>query len=85
MSAPRAAQNPSREVRTCFLCGGQRVYLEEPQERLLPHGREKKGYRFQCLDCGKFLFNYQWLVNPDGYTGPSYLDEMLEDPEGNCR
>jgi hypothetical protein len=69
-----------RELRKCFKCGGQRVYLERP-EKTLADGSKKRAYRFQCLDCGAILFSYQWLVDPDRYTGPSYLDE-IPDPKG---
>lgn len=50
--------------------------MGEPYEKVLPDGDKAKGARFQCLDCGARLFSYQWLFNPDRYTGPSYLDEI---------
>jgi hypothetical protein len=66
-----------RELRKCFKCGGERVYLEKVDEALpgsTSMGGENGYCRFQCLDCEAIVFNYQWLANPDRYDGPSYLD-----------
>lgn len=68
-----------RKVRKCIKCGGFRVYMGEGAEvQTLPDGRRGRASDFTCLDCGARLFSYQWLVDPDAYTGPSYRDREVD-------
>jgi hypothetical protein len=68
-----------RERRKCIKCGGLRVYMGEGvEEKTLTDGRTVREADFKCLDCGRMLFNYQWLVAPERFMGPSYLDDDAE-------